>query len=64
MNYTYEDCEKENIKNNHNELLNYINFDLNHNDFFKKLLWWCKDENVLKHVIDNVVDLECENIDK
>jgi ankyrin repeat protein len=55
MDYSYE------VKDNHNELLNYIKFDLNHNDFFKKLLINnVEDEKILKHIIDNAVNLECE----
>jgi ankyrin repeat protein len=41
------------------ELLNYTKFDLNYN--FKELLKNCKNEKILKHVIDNAVDLECED---
>jgi hypothetical protein len=43
------------------ELLNYTKFDLNYNYNFEELLKKCKDENILKHVIDNANDLECEN---
>jgi hypothetical protein len=73
MNYSYEECKKYIIKGgNHNELLNYVKFDFNdynytdyiRSNFFIKLLKNCKDENVLKHVIDNVIELECENNDK
>jgi ankyrin repeat protein len=44
------------------ELLNYVKFDLNYN--FKNLLKNCKNEKILKHVIDNAIDLECENDNK
>jgi ankyrin repeat protein len=60
MNYTYEDCEKY-IKNNHNELFNYVKFDLQSKDFFEEISWRCKDEKILKHVIDNAINLECED---
>jgi ankyrin repeat protein len=60
MDYSYEECEKY-IKNNHNKLLNYVNFDLNDNDFLDSLLRYCKDEKILKHIIDNATNLECEN---
>jgi hypothetical protein len=40
-----------------NELLNYTKFDLSHN--FVNLLMKCKDEKILKHVIDNAIDLNC-----
>jgi ankyrin repeat protein len=49
------------LYNNHHKLLNYVKFDLNYNDFFLRLLCSCKDEKILKHVIDNAVDLECED---
>jgi ankyrin repeat protein len=64
MNYSYKDCEKYIKYNNYNYelLLNYINFDLNDNDFFDKLLKNCKNENILKHVITNVINLECKDI--
>jgi hypothetical protein len=42
-----------------NELLNYTNFDLNFN--FAYLLIYCNDENILKHLIDNVNNLESED---
>jgi hypothetical protein len=45
------------------ELLNYVKFDLNDSIFFEKLLRNCKNENILKYVIDNAIDLECENND-
>jgi ankyrin repeat protein len=59
MDYSYEGY----IKDNHNELLNYVKFDLNYNNFIKKLFInsVVVDENVLKHVIDNATDLECED---
>jgi ankyrin repeat protein len=43
------------------ELLNYTKFDLNYKDFFKNLLIICKDEKILKYVIDNAIDLECKD---
>jgi ankyrin repeat protein len=43
------------------KLLNYTKFDFHDNFFFKNLLKNCKDEKILKHVIDNVIDLDCEN---
>jgi ankyrin repeat protein len=43
------------------KLLNYTKFDLHDNFFFKDLLKNCKDEKILKYVIDNVIELECEN---
>jgi ankyrin repeat protein len=46
------------------ELLNYTNFDLNKNYNFNALLISCKDEKILKHVIDNAIYLECETISK
>jgi hypothetical protein len=41
------------------ELLNYVKFDLSNN--FEELLINCKNENILKYVIDNTIDLECKN---
>jgi hypothetical protein len=49
------------VKNkNFNELLYYVEFDLSDSSFTNNLFKDCKDENVLKHVIDNTIDLECE----
>jgi hypothetical protein len=43
------------------ELLNYTKFDLNYNNYgIIYLLDNCKDENILKHVIDNANNLEFE----
>ena len=64
MDYSYEDCVKYiNRGGNYNELLNYIKFDLIYNDFVKKLFinGVVEDENVLKHIIDNAITLECED---
>jgi hypothetical protein len=41
------------------ELLNYTNFDLTNN--FEELLKNCKNETILKYVIDNAIDLECKD---
>jgi ankyrin repeat protein len=50
------------------KLLNYTNFDLsnylklyNMKNYFVVLLKNCKDEKVLKYVIENAIDLECED---
>jgi ankyrin repeat protein len=48
-----------NITKQFDELLNYVKFNLK-NVNFKKLLRNCKNENILKYVIDNAIDLECE----
>jgi hypothetical protein len=50
------------------KLLNYNNFDLsnyvklhNRKNYFIELLKNCKDEKVLKYVIDNAINLECND---
>jgi hypothetical protein len=45
MNYSYRKCKKH-IKNDHNDLLNYVKFNLS--DFFEKLLRNCNNEKILK----------------
>jgi hypothetical protein len=70
MDFSYEECEKYIEENNYDELLNYVKFDLKDNNFFYKLLSSlsllnnCKNEKILKHIIDNAIDLECETSDK
>jgi hypothetical protein len=44
------------------ELQKYKNFDLNENFNFANLLTKCKDDNILTYVIDNAINLECEDI--
>jgi ankyrin repeat protein len=39
------------------ELLSYVKFDLTY--YFYRLLINCKNENILKYVIDNAINLEC-----
>jgi ankyrin repeat protein len=50
------------VKNkNFHKLLEYVEFDLSDYNFTHDLFKDCKDEKILKHVIDNTIDLECED---
>ena len=54
-----DDCIKYVNDNNFNELLNYVEFDLSDDRFTIDLFFYCKDIVILKHVIDNAINLEC-----
>ena len=53
-------------ENNFDNLIKFTDYDIkdmyNYN-IFLKLVQHCKNENVLKHIIDNCIDLECINLE-
>jgi ankyrin repeat protein len=56
-----DECKKYVKNKNFDKLLYYVEFDLSDDNFTYNLFKDCKDKNVLKHVIDNTIDLECIN---